>query len=442
MNELQLGKIGERLPPRDRGSLRVDPVDREARSAGRAMPRTLAVLLALVVGASSYVVTEPAPSDILFVVLFFVFLASRNVPKPVDLNPVLSLGLLLFVLGHLTSLFALEDVPRALFYTGVTAYLLVFWYTIVALVKNFGMSAVRLIHSAFLFAAVIAVLIALLVPLVPSLVDILGLRSTLGPRAQGPFKDPNVYAPFLCAAFMLVVNDLMTRRISLLSIVLLTLFAVGILSAFSRGAYVNLSVSIATFVGLHFVLVQRRQWFSRGVAISVVLAAVVIPVVLLYVEAQGLDDFFYRRFQMQSYDEGRFSTQLQALLTFGQSPLGVGPGQAEHVLPLSPHSLYLRVAVENGILGIIGWLLFLLTTLWLCLEGVARRGPFRDIYVVCFAILAGILINSLVIDSLHWRHFFLFLALPIGIRGYESVVTRAVRPEVAVASRSARAHIP
>ena len=100
------------------------------------------------------------------------------------------------------------------------------------------------------------------------------------------------------------------------------------------------------------------------------------------------------------------------------------------------------VATEYGILGIVGWLLFLLTTLWICLEGAARRGPFRDMYVVCLAIVAGILVNSLVIDSLHWRHFFLFLALPIGMRRHESRVTPAARLAVAVAPRSPRAHLP
>jgi O-antigen ligase len=89
------------------------------------------------------------------------------------------------------------------------------------------------------------------------------------------------------------------------------------------------------------------------------------------------------------------------------------------VLPKPTHHLYLRVAAENGILGVLGWLLFLFTTLWTCLGGVARRGPFRDLYVVCLAILAGIMVNSLVIDSLHWRHFFLFLAIPVGLDRYE-----------------------
>jgi O-antigen ligase len=433
-NGLRLAKTEGRMPLGRQRGLPVDSVQDEALLSGRAMPRTIAALLALVIGTSFHVVMEPAPTDLLFVALFLVFLASRSVRKPIDLNPVLSLGLLLFVLGHLVSLFAFRNLARAIIFGGVTAYLLVFWYVIVALVENYGATAVRLIRLAFLFAAVSAVTIGLLVPYFPSLVDLLGLRDTLGPRAQGAFKDPNVYSPFLCAAFMLVLNDLVTRRLSLRSIALLGLFAVGIQSAFSRGAYVNLAVALATFVALHVVLVHRRQWLIRGVTTCVVLVAVVTPVVLLYIEAKGLDEFFYGRLQMQSYDDSRFSAQILALLTLGESPLGVGPGQSDIVLPISPHNLYLRVATENGILGIIGWLLFLLTTFWICLEGVARRGPFRDVYTACLAIIMGIVVNSLVIDSLHWRHLFLFLALPIGLARYERWQARSA--VAAAATRS------
>lgn len=417
------------------GGLPVDPVHGEVTLAGRAMPRMIAVLLALVIGTSSYVVIEPAPSDLLFAVLFLAFLASRSVRKPIDLNPVLSLSLLLFVLGHLTSMYALEDVPRAVFYTAVTAYLLVLWYMIVALVENYGMTAVGLIRSAFLFAAVIAVTIGLLVPVFPGLEDGLGLRPALGPRVQGAFKDPNVYAPFLGAALMLVLNDLMTRRLSLLPIALLSLFAIGILSSFSRGGYVNLSVALATFAAVHVVLVHRLQWLNRGVMIVIVVAAVVVPVLLVYVESMGLEHFFFRRMQLQSYDSGRFSAQIDAILTFGEVPMGIGPGQSEYAFPISTHNLYLRVAGENGILGIVGWFLFLLTTLWICLRGVARRGPFCDMYAVSLAILVGILVQSLVIDTLHWRHFFLFLALPIGLDRYER---RQARSAVSVAVAASR----
>jgi O-antigen ligase len=297
------------------------------------------------------------------------------------------------------------------------------------------MTVVRLIGSAFVFAAVIAVMIGLLVPYAPGLQEALGLRPALGPRAQGAFKDPNVYSPFLGAAFILVLNHFLTRRSSLLSIAVLSLFAVGILSAFSRGGYVNLLVSLAAFVTVHVLLVNRAEWLMRGAIILIVMAATVIPILFLYVESMGLEQFFFQRFRLQSYDEGRFSTHIAALFTFGENPLGIGPGQSEYVFPISPHNLYLRIAVENGIVGIVGWLLFLLTTLWICLEGVARRGPLRDTYAVCFAILIGILVQSLVIDTLHWRHLFLFLAIPIGLTRYER---RRARPAVSVAVAAAR----
>jgi hypothetical protein len=64
------------------------------------------------------------------------------------------------------------------------------------------------------------------------------------------------------------------------------------------------------------------------------------------------------------------------------------------------------------------------------------RGPYQDVYVCCIAILAGILVNSLVIDSLHWRHFFLFLAIPVGLARYERWRTRSVGSIAGAATRS------
>jgi hypothetical protein len=41
-----------------------------------------------------------------------------------------------------------------------------------------------------------------------------------------------------------------------------------------------------------------------------------------------------------------------------------------------------------------------------------------------------------VIDSLHWRHFFLFLAIPVGLARYERWRTRSVGSIAGAATRS------
>ena len=58
------------------------------------------------------------------------------------------------------------------------------------------------------------------------------------------------------------------------------------------------------------------------------------------------------------------------------------------------HNLYLRVMVENGLLGIVSLLVFLggaLATMW---RGVRRGGADASMHAACFATVLGILGES------------------------------------------------
>jgi len=58
---------------------------------------------------------------------------------------------------------------------------------------------------------------------------------------------------------------------------------------------------------------------------------------------------------------------------------------------------------------------------------VMRRGAHAGLYAACLAISAGILTESFVIDTIHWRHLFVFLAVPIGLAMYERAQARIPR---------------
>jgi O-antigen ligase len=320
----------------------------------------------------------------------------------------------------LVSLLASQQFGRAVFYFSVTAYLVATWYVVVGLLANYGTRMWELIRKAFLFAALIAALIGLISHFSTVLQDYLLVQTPYGERARGAFKDPNVYGPFLCAALLLVINDMITRRLlSLVPISLLCLFSLELLASFSRGAYVNLGVALFMYFFIQLFIIRRRDWIVRSMLIIIFGSIFAITASIVFIETLGLKDFLFDRLQMQSYDVYRFSTQSLALATVADAPFGVGPGQSEILFPLSTHSLYLRIAAENGIFAVLCWIMFLMTTFWISLRGIWRPGPYRDVYACCLAILAGILVNSLVIDSLHWRHFFLFLAIPIGLWQHE-----------------------
>jgi O-antigen ligase len=101
---------------------------------------------------------------------------------------------------------------------------------------------------------------------------------------------------------------------------------------------------------------------------------------------------------------------------------GYGPGQygptVERVMDseYAAHSLYIRVMLENGIVGFITLIGFfsvvILYIFKICIHKVGRE---REIGIVILSILCGILINSIVVDTLHWRHFWLFVGLGISL---------------------------
>jgi O-antigen ligase len=402
-----------------------------AAGAGRTIPAALYWLLALAVGTSFYVAVEPAPTDVLFLVLFVAVLMVRRLRFPLDLNPLIGVGMLLFVAASVLSLLWSEDMDRGIFYLSVTLYLLATWYVVVVLLANYGQQAWDLILRAFLTAAVIVALIGFTTHFTPVLQDHLGVQPAFGERSRGTFKDPNVYAPFLTAALLLVLNRMITSGFSLFRVALFCLFSLEILAAFSRGGYVNLVAALGMFFALQLFIVRRKDWMLRSVIALGLGMIVVAPLAFLFLHITGLDDFLAARLQIQHYDSQRFGSQELAISMVGEAPLGIGPGQSDLLLPISPHNLYLRVAIENGIAAAIGFYTVLAVTLWICLQGVAGRGPFRALYGCCLAILVGMLVNSLVIDSLHWRHLFLFLAVPLGLWQHERWVARAARQPAA-----------
>ncbi len=405
--------------------------------AVRAIPSTLYWLVALAVGSSFYVAIEPAPTDIFFLVMFCVVLFRRGIKLPLDLNPILGTGVIVFYGASVFSLLWSHDVARGAIFLSVTTYLLISWYLVIALLANYGAPMWELIQRAFLVAAVLGALIGFVSHFSTVLQDYLAVQSSYGERARGAFKDPNVYAPFLCAALLLVINQMITRRLfSVISILMLCLFAVEILAAFSRGGYGNVVVALFVFFGLQLFVIRRRGWLGRSVVLVALGSLTLAITFTIFLKVAGLSDFLVERLQMQDYDTKRFAAQMLAFDTVAKAPFGIGPGQSEEIFRLAPHSLYLRIVAENGLLAGLSFLLMLAATLWTCVRGAWRRGPFQDLYACCLAILSGILVNSLVIDSLHWRHFYLFLAIPIGLRQYELRAGRVARSAVDGAPRN------
>jgi hypothetical protein len=349
---------------------------------------------------------EPAPTDLVFAVVIAVaFVTGRFAFDRVPLSVTLLVSA--FLALNLLASIEVIDPARAVQFFSITLYLGIFGLWLAGYVSS--VRRARLVLVAYVTAAVASAALACLALFAPlpggaAFVD--------GPRAQGLFKDPNVFGPFLVPAALILMEETVAPRLLRLRVVtklvLLSVLTAGVLFSFSRAAWLNLAVG--TLVVL-VVLVLRRGGARKAMTLvgASLLAAAAVFAVVSVTSSGG---FLHERASFQVYDVERFGAQVSGIDLAAQYPLGIGPGQFERVSEISAHSTYVRALAEQGVLGALVFLGLMLVTL-----GFAARNAVlgRSTYGIGSAALlgawCGLLANSLFIDTLHWRHLWLLAAL-------------------------------
>ncbi len=349
---------------------------------------------------------EPAPSDLVFgVVIALAFVTGRLFLERVPLSVTILVSAFMAL-----NLLAATDAPdgaRAVSYFAITLYLGVFGLWFAAYVCS--VRRARLILLAYLLGAALSAAVACLAlvagfPGSTAFVD--------GPRAQGLFKDPNVFGPFLVPAVLILMEETVAPRLLRFrlatKLLLLSVLTVGVVFSFSRAAWLNLAVGMLVLLT---VLALRRGGGRRAMTMLVV-ALVAGAALVGVVAATSSASFLTERAGLQDYDVQRFGTQASGLEIAASHPLGIGPGQFEAVSDLSAHSTYVRALAEEGVLGALLVLGLLLLTLGFAARNVALG---VDTYGIGSAALlaawCGLLVNSSFVDTLHWRHLWLVAAL-------------------------------
>jgi hypothetical protein len=342
-------------------------------------------LLGFLVG---FVRWEPAPYDILFFIVIALFVPTFSW-RSYQLLPIVLI--VLFISFHIPAMAAGLSVEpgRVLFYAFVTFYLSGTAIALMGLPQGAGVFLLRGYEVAALVSAFLGVLAFLRVP---------GLEALLWgeARAFAFFKDPNVFGAFLAPAFILALTRWEQEGGRRFWTVLL--LYVGILSSLSRGAWINAAVAV---LGWWLLRPWKRIWVFTVFVLLIGFTAVytfVFP-----------DSLVVQRLGLMSYDTDRFSTQEQALRLALENPFGHGPGLSEILLSYATHSTYVRLLFEVGWMGFGVWLLLMgLSLVWAAYQAFRQRSLWHEIY---FASLLGILVESLVIDTIHWRHLWLLLGL-------------------------------
>jgi hypothetical protein len=79
------------------------------------------------------------------------------------------------------------------------------------------------------------------------------------------------------------------------------------------------------------------------------------------------------------------------------------------------HNVYLSMPLNAGWMGGIIYIMTVLITLLFGLRQVFRRTPFQSLLIVAWSCFLAIVIEGFIIDTDHWRHFFVLMAMVWGL---------------------------
>lgn len=373
------------------------------------------MLIWLLMATSSIVFIEPAPFDIIAIgLLCLFFLLGLRIPKETS-TAVLLLGL--FLLGNIISAAASTDPGTSIKPTAIRMHLVLTWLFLVSVMAANPATMIDVVWRGYIAAAFIAAVWAIL--------GYFGVlpegAGTSSMRAAGPFKDANVYAPFLVPPTIYLTAKLLTTSGARLlgSLFLFSVFVLGLLLAFSRGAWLDFAVSFTLFILFSAVAARTLTQKLRLLSLAVSLIVVGALVVTWAISTSAVGELFSERAVLvQDYDTesgGRFYTQQRVLQEAARNPLGIGPGHSSDKFDIDPHNIYLHVIVEGGWLAAFGFYGFLALTILRSLPLLRARWRFRRELFIAFPCLLGMLLQSFFIDSTHWRHLYVLLAILWGI---------------------------
>lgn len=362
--------------------------------------------VALAFALLGVVLVEPAPSDGVFVVLMGIaFVARRFRLSAVPFPVVAALGVL--AAFNLLSAVQVADPQRAASYFLISVFVAAMALWLAGYVTTRGRA--RLLVRGYLVAAVSSAVVGVLALLAPLPgAEVLAQ----GGRAQALFQDPNVFGPFLIPALLIVIEEILQPRLLSARLptkaVIAAILVLGVLFSYSRGAWLNLAVAVLV-MGVVFSLRPGGARRALGLLAIAGMAAVVLAGTVVLT---GSGDFLAQRAQPQAYDQQRFSGQRAGLEPALQYPFGAGPGQFESIARISAHSTYARVLGEQGFPGLIALLALFGFTLAAALRNaIVGRGTFGIGSVALLGAWCGLLANSFVVDTLHWRHLWIVAAL-------------------------------
>jgi len=377
--------------------------------------RILLVVLFVTVLASSVAFIEPSPHDALMGVLALTCLVAG-----VRFDRTLALPLILLVVWNVSGLMSLMNVldqEKTIQYAGTSVYLAVAALLFACLFANNTMPRLTTMRIAYVGTACLAAILGAIgyFNLFPGAE---AMFAKIG-RANGPFKDPNVFGPFLIWPALFTIERLLVRRIAIADLAVAGIILFGLLLSFSRGAWFHFAVSAMVMVALALMTAPTQKARLRIFTLTALAAVALAALLLVLLSFDSIGGMFKERAQLiQSYDVGsggRFRLQELALSAVLNFPNGMGPFEFARVYGLQQHNVYLQAFLVYGWTGAMAYILLMVSTILVGLRAAFARTPWQPYLITALAAFIGEVAEGFVIDTDHWRHFFLLLGMVWGL---------------------------
>jgi hypothetical protein len=385
-----------------------------------AAPRVVALQRALVwlVGASVAIVfIEPSPYELVTFAATIIFFATGLRLRLVFM-PLLLL-LFLINVGYSIGAVPFMDKPEVANWIATSWYMAVTVIFFAMVLSEDTAARLDMLRRGLIVGALIAAIagIAGYFNLVPGGHDLL----TLYERARGTFKDPNVLGAFLILPALFALQSVVSDRFgkSFRSTIALGIMAFAILLAFSRAAWGVLAITSAFMLALMVLTSQSRAQRSRIIVMAVLVVIIVVMLIAVLLSFDSIGEMFRQRASFdQSYDEGRFGRFGRHILGAEMAldlPFGIGPLQFHNYFPEDTHNSYLNAFMSGGWIAGVCYPALVFITVIMGFRHVFVRVPWQRAYLAIFAAYLGTVGENFVIDTDHWRHFWLMLGAMWGM---------------------------
>jgi hypothetical protein len=219
---------------------------------------------------------------------------------------------------------------------------------------------------------------------------------------------------------------------------MLLVMLAALLLTFSRGAWGQFAFATLLMMVLSFLTTGSLRERIRIGLVAVVGVLIVTGFIAALLSIDKVAEMFQERALLeQSYDAGHFGRFGRYLLGIDlalQRPFGIGPLQFAKYFPEDPHNSYLNAFMSGGWLTGVAYPTLILVTAVMGLRFIFVPSPWQATYHAVYVTFLGTAVESAIIDSDHWRHYYLLIGVMWGLMAASRSFAREARPGFAHAS--------